>query len=533
MIYNLIKQDDRIKLIGAINSENNKARKQESLKSSEVAGGRIHQYVKEKLLGELDRSSVREMPLVSSINIQKAICDKKATIYKKKPERRFTETNDAQNEVLQKIYRDMCLDEKLNTANKNFIYQDQTIGMIVPKGGKLICRILKMHQIDAIPSLIDPEQADGYIISAFDRTMYTEIDSEKSTRETATGYIGRSARSSASQDNDIGVAEKYQFQKYVEKYIVWSNEYNFMMNGLGEVIDPLTGEASNELEITNPIGMLPFFEVSRDKDFEYFVRSANNITDFTVQFNAQLSDLANNIKMNGYAVGVLKAPSELQPQHQVVGASMLLKLPTDNPDSEVDFAFTSPNSNIGEISDAIDRLLNYFVTSEGLGGSVINSRGESEKATSGIDRYLMMLSRIEAHQDDYDAFKNAEKKIYKIIKAWLSVLNSSDMLDAEYKTTVPEISEIEVLFNKPEMIQTESEKIANIEKMIDLGLMSKKQAIMEIYDIEDEQKALDILEDIKEDENFTKELNASNNIDMMVNETDNDMEEMNAEETNS
>jgi hypothetical protein len=138
MIYNLSNIDDRKRLINNINSENNKARKQDSLRSSEIAGGRLHQYVKEKLLGELEKSSVKEMPIISSINIQKAVTDKKATIYKRKPERMFTETTPEQEMTLLKIYRDMKLDEKLNTANKNYIYQDQTIGMIVPKNGKLI-----------------------------------------------------------------------------------------------------------------------------------------------------------------------------------------------------------------------------------------------------------------------------------------------------------------------------------------------------------------------------------------------------------
>lgn len=503
MIYNLINQEERVRLISNINSENNKARKQESFRSSEVAGGRLEQFVKEKLLGELERSSVKEMPIVSSINVQKAITDKKATIYKKDCKRRFTETSEDAEEKLNLIYRDMNFNEKMNTANKNYTYQDQTIGMIVPKNGKLVCRILKMHQIDAIPSLVDPEEADGYIISTFDRTLYTEIDSEKTERETATGYIGRSARSAASPDNDLDIAEKYQYQKYVERYIVWSKDYNFMMNGLGEVLDPETGEVSDDTDVSNPIGMLPFFEVSKDKDFEYFVRSSNTLTDFTIQFNSQLSDVSNNIKMNGYAVGILKAPSDLQPENQVIGASMLLKLPTDDPDKEVDFAFASPSSNIGEISDAIDKLLNYFVTSEGLGGSVVNSKGEAEKASSGIDRYLMMLSRIEAHQDDYDKFKNAEKKAYEIIKAWLSVLNNTNLLKDKYKTVIPQSSDIEIEYHKPEMIQTETEKLSNIEKMLDLGLMSKKKAIMSLYDIENEEKAQEMLDDIAQDNIFT------------------------------
>jgi hypothetical protein len=504
-MINLLNLDSRLKLIADINDENNKARKQVSQKQSEVAGGRLQQYVKEKLRGELDLDSVKEMPLVTSINVQKAVTDKKATIYKRKPEREFSELSDDQTDAINAIYKDMKIDSKLNSMNKNYIYQDQSIGMIVPKNGKLICRVLKMHQIDAIPCIDDPESADGYIISAFDRTMYIQYDTNKKEQDTATGYRGRADRSTASQDKDLEIAEKYQFQKYVEKYIVWSKQFNFMMNGLGEVIDPETGEASSEIDITSPLaghGIMPFFEIARDKDYEYFTRPSNGLTDFTVQFNAMLSDLANNIKMNGYAVGILKAPSELQPQTQTIGASMLLKLPTDDPDKEVDFEFVSPNSNIGEISDAIDKFLNYFVTSEGVGGQVVNSTGEIEKAQSGIDRFLMMLSKVEAHSDDYDAFMCVENDIYKIVKAWLDVLSSSNELDNKYRTTIPEDSEVHVDYHKPEMIETQTEKLSNIEKLIDLGLMSKKQAIMELNNIDDEEQAMKILEDIKADEDF-------------------------------
>jgi hypothetical protein len=497
-MINLLNQDERLKLVSAINSENNKARKQVSLKSSEVAGGRLEQYVKEKLLGELDPSSVKEMPIVSSINIQKAVTDRKSTIYKRKPKRRFTDATPEQSGVMDLIYKDMKLDMKLNKANKNYIYQDQTIGMIVPKNGKLIARVMKMHQIDVIPSATDPEQAEAYILSAFDRSLYIEYDTDKKDYDTATGVHGRANRSTASQDQDILVAEKYQFQKYVEKYIEWSNDYHFMMNGLGEIVDKETGEAATEIDIANPIGMMPFFEVSKDKDFEYFVRSSNALTDFTIQFNTQLSDLANNIKMNGYAVGVLKAPSDMMPQNVTIGASMLLKLPTDNPDLETDFTFTNPSSNISEISEAIDKFLNYFVTSEGLGGSVVNSRGDSEKASSGIDRYLMMLSKIESHVDDYEAFNCAEHEIFKIIKKWLAVLDSAQ-LNPKYMVTLPENSELEIDYYKPEMIETETEKLTNIEKKLEMELMSKKQAVMVLHGIEDEDKAQDLLDEIQKD----------------------------------
>jgi hypothetical protein len=503
---NLATIEGRLDLIASINDENNKARKQVSLKQSEVDGGRIQQSVKEYLRGELHLETVKEMPIVSSINVQSAITDKKATVYKKRPDRRFTDVSEEQEEVLNKIYKDMKLDQKLNRMNRNYVYQDQSIGMIVPKDGKLICRIMKMHQIDAIPSDLDPESSDGYIISTFDRTLYIQYDTDKKEVDTATGFKGRLDRSTASQDKHLEVAEKYQYQRYVEKYIVWTKQYNYMMNGLGEILDFETGEpllAVSPEDMISPLaseGIMPFFEIARDKDFEYFVRPSNAMTDFTVQFNAMLSDLATNIKMNGHAVGLLKCPSEMQPKNLNVGGSSMIVLNTDNPDVDVDFQFVAPNSDIGGISEAIDKFLNYFVTSEGLGGDVVNSKGETEKATSGIDRFLQMLSKIEAHQDDYDAFKDVEQDIYEIIKAWQNVLANSSNLDSKYKVSIPRESEVQVEYFKPEMIQTETEKLSNIEKLIDLGLMSKVKAVMEYYDIDDKEKAEEMLTQVQEDE---------------------------------
>jgi hypothetical protein len=495
---NLANQLDRINLIGSINSENNKSRKQWSLRQFNINGGRIQQYVKESLQAQLQNSTVVEMPIVSSINVQKAVTDKKATIYKKRPERVFTEVTDEQQSILELIYRDMKSDMKLNKANKNFIYQDQSIGMIVPKNGKLIMRVFAMHQIDAIVDPEDPEGALGFVLSVFDRTDYDEIESDRKEKDVATGNSGRSVRSTAMQDNDYEVAEKYQYQKYVEKYIVWTKDLNFMMNGLGEVIDPETGEASNEVDIASPLaseGIMPFFEVAREKDFEFFVRPSNALTDFTIQFNERLSDLAMNQKMNGYAVAILKSPSTLKPQNLVVGHSQLIHLATDDPEAKVDFSFASPESNIADISDANDRFLNYFITSEGLGGDVVNSKGETKEATSGIDRFLQAIQKIEAHQDDYEAFRCAEDDIYRIVKAWLRVLTGDKQLDKKYQiANISEDSEVEIDFYKPEMMQTQSELITNIREQLELELMSRKEAIMELREITDDDKAQEILD---------------------------------------
>lgn len=501
----LTRQEDRLKIIQSLQSENTKARKQWSLRSSETYGGRFDQYVREYLESQFYKESVKEMPIVSSINILKRVTDKKATIYNKPPERMYTELSDDQISTMGLVYKDMKLNSKLGMSNKSYVYQGQSIGMILPKNGKLICRIFKMHQIDVIPDLEDPELANGYIISAFDRSDYVQEYQDNHKINTATGVRPDSLRSSASELYDNELADDYQFKKYVEKYIVWKKHngeiLNFMMNGMGEVINPDTGEPDDEVDVVSPLsqeGILPFFEISKDKDFEYFVRPSNTLTDFTVQFNAALSDLQNNMKMNGYAVGILKAPSELQPETQIIGPAMLMKLPTDDPDKVVDFGFASPSSSIGEISDAVDKFLNYFTTSEGLGSEVINSAGQSEKFASGLDRFIASVARVEAHQDDYERYGEAEDQIFQIILAWQRVLANSDALDRKYKLgLVSEDAALDVKYYQPEMIQTESEMISNFRDKIDLGIMSKVDALMKLTGITDREVAKELLDEIR------------------------------------
>ena len=482
--------ENRKKIINEIRSDANNARKQWSWRAGEVQQGRCQQFVKEQLEGMFNVESVKEMPIINSINIQKRIVERKATVYKEPPKRNFGEVTPEKEEILKLIYRDGKFNQKLNRCNKDLIYQDQTIGMIYPcsREKKLKMRVLKMHQIDAIASKTDPEMSDGFIISVFDREYYEQTYQDKEQKDTATGVVGRSVRSSASaiDGENSKLSNEYQYKKYVEQFLVWTRDYNFMMNGLGEVIDMLTGEPLVDQgvdSIVSPLksyGIMPFFEVSREKDYEFFVRSGYPLTDFTIEFNRALSDLQNNIKMNGYSIAVLKAPSELQPQSQVVGASMLLKLPTDDPEKEIDFSFASPQSSIGEISAANDQMLNYFVSSMGEDRGAINSTGDGEKSTSGIDRFIQMVDRLHASKDDYELFRDAENQIYEIVKAWVDVLSGSDQLGKKYwVNNIPVDSQIAVEYHKPEMIQTESEKVDIQSKRKELGTASRVDFLME------------------------------------------------------
>jgi hypothetical protein len=509
MMLNLLNQVDRLNLIRQIKTSNNIERKNESVKQSNIVSGKIKQYVIDDLRKQFFEQSIREMPVISSINIAKRIVEQKSSIYKKEPNREFIKVTDVQKETLNLIYKDMKINSRMNHANKNLNTQDQTFLMCLPKDGKLILRNLKLHQLDVIPEANDPETAFAYIVSAYDKE---DVEHDMFDRlQAATGVTPKSETNLGVyiQDGKLDIANEMDYKKIADRYVVWTKELNFIMNGHGEILDPETGEVNNAVDISSPLkeyGIMPFVDVSRVKEFEFFVNVDSNKTDFTVEFNTALSDLSNVCKMNGYAVGVLKAPSSMQPENMVVGATMLLKLNTDNADSEVDFKFTNPSSNISEISDAVDKRLNYFITTEGLDSSAVNAQGQSKTYSSGTERFLSMIQKAEASQEDFELMKEAENQLYQIITAWCNVLTGTETLDKKYHTGKLNLeSEMKISYQRPEIVQTEQEKFEFYNAQIERGFESKVSSLVKMNNWTREE-ALAYLKQVNDDEKMINQL---------------------------
>lgn len=483
---NILNKSERIKILGAINSEENNDRKAISLKQSEIFNDRLFQYVKEDLLRHFDIETVEEMPVVSFINFLRRIVTQEASIYKGEPIRIFKENNNAMPEekqmALEKLYRKMRANVKLKKSNQKYKLQDQNHIMIVPVNGKLMVRTLYSHQIDAIPDPQNPEVAKGYIISAFDKERY--IDYQK--QQNATGNTLRSQSGvQAGANIDMPSADKEDYKKALSMYVYWDKEYNFMFNGKGAIIDPVTREEitnPTEEDVISPIpGIIPIIDVSMDKDFEYFVRPGLATTDFATQYNAAMSDVWHISRMQGYSIGVFKGPDGLMPQHLRLGPNLLLHLKTD-PNSglsagEVDFQFVSPTPDIAATLQLLETMLMNFMSSRGLDPKEMASEG-TKSFNSALERMLAMIEEFEASKDDFDLYQDVEHQFFEIIKAW--IINASDQLDEEYQIQLQESASVKVEFHEPQMVQTEQEKIDYWQNRVDAGFASRVEAIMDI-----------------------------------------------------
>jgi hypothetical protein len=456
---------DRKAFIKEKNTHENRIRKSQSIRDYDVLNDNMKEYVKDYMSDQLSAETVASMPLVTSINISKRVCEKEASIYKCAPERDFTVISDEQKAELLQKYEEWCVNQKLYKANLYYKNQKQSCLMVVPKEGKMDVRVLLLHHYDVVPKDENPEKANAYVISTFDRSMDVPLNSDGINDQ---------------------IADKDDYRSTLERNLAWDEQSNLIFNGKGDLV----GEV-----LPNPISELPFIDICADKDFEFFVRAGQALTDFAIQFSGALSDLGNIVKMQGYAVAWMKGPKAAQVKNIKIGPTSIIHLPTDElTGSSAEFGFANPNSDIAGGISYIEMLLSHFLTSRGLDPNVVNGKMMSSKYNSGLDRLLAMIDQFEATKQDYDLFMKVEKKLFELFKKWSQVMNSTE--DKFLSFVIPDDCEIQVKFEKPEQVQSQSEKLADIQLKLDMGVMTKLQAVMDIYEV-DEEKAQEMLSKIE------------------------------------
>jgi hypothetical protein len=266
------------------------------------------------------------------------------------------------------------------------------------------------------------------------------------------------------------------------------------MNGSGEILSE---------DIINPIGILPFVDISVDKDSEFFVQHGNDVTDFALEIGALLSDLSNIHRLQGYAQAVIS--SSEKPKDLLIGPNRVLYLEKDSngEGSDPTFQFVSPNPDLQSGLEMIDTIIKLFLTTKGLDQSTVTGKGDAQKFSSGVDRFLAMVDKFEASQEDISLFRKAEMEVFNLMVSWSNLLQgvTDEQFKLEDKLNIARVNdkaEISIKFNKPQMLQSEVEKEDSVIKKMDKGLMSRVEAIMEIREVEREE-AEKIVTQIDED----------------------------------
>lgn len=458
-MLNLLNPNIRKQIIEESNGTENVERKKVSFGQYEIYRDRIYQQVKNYLSGFYSKQTIENTPIVASVNLARRIVNKEASLYVREPKREFKNVTPDQAEILDQVFSDMKINTVMNKLNQYYKLQDQTHLYIAPRNGILKLMPLLAHQLDVVPSSEDQEIGEVYCLTGFNRTM-------ANTKVTNYG----------DGMNQL-IADEDDYQTANEAIAVWSPLFNFVMDKEGNIYQ------SDSYD--NPIGgVVPFVDIFSTKDGEYWVRSGASITDFTIQYNASLTDLGNIVRMQGFGQAWLKAPSNLIPENIQVGPNFILRLPIDpNNPTPTDFGYANANPDLSGSLAYIEGLLSSFLTSRGVDPKLVNAKYESVKYSSGVERLLAMVEQFEATEQDTELFEDVENKILKIVIAYLETYAGTPVLPNYPKMIFPKEAYVEVEYTKPTDVQSKAEKLSDIQHRLELGLISQVEAIAEDRDI--------------------------------------------------
>jgi hypothetical protein len=255
-----------------------------------------------------------------------------------------------------------------------------------------------------------------------------------------------------------------------------------------------------EDELINPIGEIPIIDIAKQKTLSFFVGGGHELSEFSVTFGVILSDLGEIVKLQGFSQGVLSSLEE--PKSINVGPHRVLWLKKDKNepgDKDPSFSFTSPSPDLEGSMGFAENVLRMFLTSRGGDSKLITSQGNKEFA-SGFERLLAQVDRAEATKGDKILFQDVERKAFNLIRKWNNYLfDTTDGLNEEHKIAKIRDEVVQsVKFHEPMQVMTQQEKEASIQTRLDLGLMTEKMAVMELYGVEDD-KAEEMLKEINEE----------------------------------
>lgn len=472
-------QASRRHYIEEILGNENRLRREEHFKRQEVYNERQAAYIIQKLLEEFSQKTVAEMRKITSINLTRRIVNELSSIYKREPKRTFTEiTNEQQLSDITRVYEDFRVNEGFKRANKLLNLHRQGTIKIIPKHGKLVPVVLSPHQYDVIPSQDDPTQAEAYVISALDR------------RDFLSDYGVPSRSQNIGNSSNEKIADVDDYLGSTMRFVWWTKDVHFVTGKDGALLeDP----------IDNPIKALPFIDFSIERDFEYWVRAGSDIVNFSLDFGKILSDHFNIMRLQGYSQAVIVSPKA--PDSFVVGPNHILHLKQD-PEATKDpsFQFVTPTPDMSASIDSLEMFIRLFLSSRGLSTKTIAAREGVDNFSSGLERLLAMIEKFEASADDISLFRHVEGEYWGLFKKWQDASSGNDLLKEEYKIRgIPEASEIDVTFTEPQMMQMQSEIEDSSIKLLEAGLISRRDAIARVHGVTQE-KAEEIMSQINSDE---------------------------------
>lgn len=519
----VLKLDVRANAIKEILGPENLARKREAYKRYLCYKDLTPLYVREKLRKQFKANTVEQMEYATSnIAFVRKIIDKLARVYSFGIERKTKNEPDQEAiEFLESVFNINALFKK---TNRFLELQKNCIQYIVPVSSEipgeedkktLLPRVILPFFYDAIEDAVNHEKPMAYILSDLQVSGDKTLSASKSgalTAQYVRAPLGpRTANSWEPATQGVGdgvnqsIADSAADGADCSEYIWWTGKYHFTTNTKGEILgenkEPLANQDVLPPElIKNPINMLPIVNYAKDQDGHFWAIGGADLTEGAILLNSLITHIIHLGVVQGY--GQLVMTGKDLPTTLDIGPATAVKLEWQNKDDpEPKFEYHSANPPLAELKTVVEMYVALLLTSNNLSTSGVASQlGGGAAFQSGIAIMLDKAESIEDVKDQRQVFLDKEIKFWTVMYAWMKQLRATGEIESRLsiiKGDVPPA--MSYVFGEPQVIQSESERIASIKAKKDLGLSTQLDLIQDLYPDLTKQQAIDKLKEVLEE----------------------------------
>jgi hypothetical protein len=488
---NLLDRSIMNTIVSELDNGEERDRKKHSFDDWQIFSGNQDPYVADIIQEQRPRSY--QAYTISDVSISKMVTDKKSKSYKQQPLRFIEKGNDNKNDRIDEIYkqgnalRQMPYFDTITNLHKyslmwiNYLVEEQRYNFMS----------LQPHEFSVIRC-----KKTGILEAVILNHGHRDITAGARTGDGIDGLLAESQADSAGQSKIYRMWSK-------DNYVVVKIEENEIMTNTGTKVEKsitylTTPENPNQENVLHEI---PFVFVSQELAIDYPTLSP--LGKQSSKFGSMMSELITAANIQGASTLTFSYPEHMQGQFDDIsnGLTDVIELPqsSNDEDSETKAEYISPSPDRAGQKDSYMSYLEGVLSQHGI--SVGQAMGKDiEASSSGIALAIKNANVQDIIESNQQVYVQTEKEMFEIIKSWERYIGS---------TIFSEDDALSITFKKPKVLISDKEVLDNIKLRIDMGLMQKHEALMELDPNLSEQDAKDKLQEIdtEKNDNMNKVMN--------------------------
>lgn len=450
--------DDLKRIVTEIDNEQNRRRKRDAWKAFQCKNDNQSQYVKDAIKALYPKTHLQFRH--GNIKLVKKIVEKVAKAYKTTPVRKLD--NDTDTEALNEIYNDYNFHRAFKEADEIFTlhkyvfmwltYQnpseDQDNHTIPLEEGQYVLQALAPYEYDIIRDQVNGEPL-VFILSYPENTITQLAGRSDGIEQT----ISESQSDTSAQST---IYKLWTPDKFAEVTVKRAKGHGNDDNERGMTIN-------FNIARENILGRIPGTYLQADTAVDYPVKS--DLAETSINWNVSLADLKTASATQGHGQLVLSGPEGQKQLDVHMGMHSAIWLPQskkpDAPQTLAEYISAAPDLS-GQL-DVIKFDLINILDDEGIKAKSAVTGNTVESFESGFSKLVSeadVQDRIESNQDLY--INTIEQGVFDTTKAHEEAMNQNTFSKAE---------KLIVFFEKPKVLISDSETLANIEKREELGTL--------------------------------------------------------------